>query len=412
MDQTSNEVEDGRVRLLRRLESASARIGAPYTVMSFVQSVYLGCIAPFLTIYLVVLLGYSERDAGTTIGTVIVANTLTSILIGFVVDRGNKVVLTMIGAAGALVSPLALLVPLDGTKLIVALICGAACSSLFSATVINRIYSENSPEAARSIYSKHYAAYNLGSTLGGVFVFIIGEENLRSVLFTSLALGASGALLVLFFFRPMKTPDLQQGQVRKWGRVKAIYLLSFFLLFSLSISILYAHYDTNIPLLIRSVRILDMPIYPLLAPLNGLFVALMQPVYGKLSRKYSPYTIVKLGSLSFFFGTAVLLIDFSSVLFVLLFVLIFSLGEALSIPAYMDVLNATAPQSERATWRSVTGIAYAGGGFSVATGAQIISSSGGAAYPVFLLALCLPLLLLSFAMQFVRSRNDLGTARY
>lgn len=368
-----------------------------YVSFSLFQSLAISCVTPFITVYFVSQQHLSTSTAGRIIGIVLLGNILLILIAGKIVDSFDKILVARVGVWLSCLLPLALLSGKIIWLSVLLLIVANFGIGLFASAVINILHSEHSRDSAKTIYSYYYAAHNAGTLISSLIIFLLGYKNFLPILLLACAvLIATATWFSLNFL--LETP-IDKLKITKIHREKWSIILIYLFFFNLSFSLVYGHYSTNIPLVLRDVKIGSKEIYPLLISINGGLIIAFQQLLIRLREKFDSYTFIFMGSVSISAGFCLLGLDFSSLPNLFGFVILFTLGEIMIAPALIDIIFMFAPKNSQSTWVSLVGLARISGGPSILVGAEILNFYGNEIYLIYLIILSLPLLFFSIFMR-------------
>jgi MFS family permease len=336
-----------------------------------------GFVVPFLAIYLTQARGYSIAQVGFIASLYGAGSLLAGPLGGTLADRvGRRATMLAalcVGAAAVLVLGFC-----SGSFMVAAAVfCVAFFGSMYSPAASAMVADIVVPADRQRAYGLLYWAVNLGFSAAMAVAGLLVEHGYLVLFIADAATTFLFALLV-FFHVPESKPVGAKPKTASFAAPFAdTRFLAFFLLM-LGIALIYNQAHCTLPVDMQRHGI-SAARYGYLLGLNGILVAVLQPLVGRRILAAAPAKVLAAAAVLTGLGFGMCAFASSFTLYAASIV-IWTLGEILGAPAGPSVVADLAPASLRGTYQGALQMAWGGGSFvAPLAGALIMGSLGGAA---------------------------------
>ncbi|MFM9279968.1 MDR family MFS transporter [Paenibacillus jiagnxiensis] len=355
---------------------------------------------PFLAIYLTQSLGASPSQTGFVTAVSSLAGLAASFWGGYAADRlGRKTVLLLSACGWAAV--FAGFAAADQLWMFFAVnALNGVCRSVFEPASRALLSDVTPPEQRHLVFNMRYAAINAGFMLGPLIGIRFGAAGSASLfLIPCLVYLLYGAVLAVQFRRhsPSESAPGASGEEHAFpGMLAALRITSadklfMLLLFgSLLTNIGFGQFSTTLPQhLTMSPYVENGPaLYGYMLTLNAVTVLVVQYPVMRCARYLPPMLLLMAGSV-FVSGSMLMFGLFTSFGWLLLGVLIYSIGEVLVFTLSDTLVDKLAPKDLRATYFGVMGLSNTGYMLGPLLGGLLLDAFGTDRAPlVFSLIAC------------------------
>ncbi|GAA4719337.1 MDR family MFS transporter [Brevibacillus fulvus] len=354
---------------------------------------------PFLAVYLASSL---HLDA-VTIGIILGAGPLTAMFGGFIggtlsdlFGRKNFMILALSALGFVFVALTEVVNPVG--LLLLSILQGLGSS--FFGTISKALMGDLTPQHKRyRLFSTRYVAVNLGFSIGpmtGAFLGIAGSVT------TFLATGILYflyAVVLICLFRKYQVKEAKSADTEKVSLFGACQVvrndkaLLLFILGSVLLTTVFGQMSVTLSQYLAKGMESGIELFGLLMSINGITVLLTQVFITKWSERYTLFQRIVAGSLLFACGEVGFAFSNSWFSFIL-FMIIFTLGEILVVPAEYAQIDQITPPGMRGTYYGAQGFNELGNFLGPWAGGMILSAYGG--QPMFLTMALISLVSLIF----------------
>ncbi|MED5017117.1 MFS transporter [Paenibacillus chibensis] len=233
------------------------------------------------------------------------------------------------------------------------------------------------------VFNARYFAINLGGAIGpliGLKLGIGGTSSLLPFLLSATIYGLYALLLIGFRMKFKQTradsrPHVKAESLSARQIVKVVFsdkVFLYFLLGNLFVAGAYSHLDTTLSQYIGHDRV---DAYSLLFVVNTVSVLLLQYPLGRLMKRYSSMTALKVGCLLFGLGLFGLGTS-EHIIMLILSMMVFTSGEILCFVIGDVLIGEIAPEHLRGAYFGASGLAFIGQSASAWIGGMLLKSLG------------------------------------
>lgn len=341
-------MEGPRPRLTHQLRSL------PRPAWILFGGTFLNRFGTFVVVFLVLYLteeGYSPAEAGLAVGAYGAGNLVSSAIGGYLADtigRRTTIVISMVSSAAAMLA----LSQVEGLAVITVLAALAGAAAELYRPASFALLTDLIPPQDRVVgFGAYRLAINAGFAIGPAVAGLLAERSFTFIFvgdaITSLAFG-----LVAFLWLPEGRKQKQEDEPGGYKDALRDRYFRRFLIASFLAAIVYFQYQTTLALHIRDAGF-SSAIYGALLSVNGVVIVLLELPITSVSQHLSAPRVMAAGML--LVGVGFGLTAFAHAIpFLLLTVLIWTVGEMLNAPVSSAYAADSAPIHLRGRYTGLT----------------------------------------------------------
>ncbi|TQV67661.1 MFS transporter [Exilibacterium tricleocarpae] len=323
-------------------KSKFSKIEWSFTLICFVCTFIYVMIVPFAPRYLSEIYNVSDVEITRHFGLIYFLGTASTVVLGILIDKYDIYKILLVSSLVFVFFPVTVVLDLNYHFILLTIFLVFSAKNAIYLSIVYFIFKSYEQHESNFFNSIIYAVSNLAMFFTPMLHVFIGSDLFYVVSIVTILTLLLCFLIVKGFSDRSTFPSgkstattVDQNERIHMALPKGVVTI---IGIGLCYSLIYNNLYVTIPLNTPDAKIFDFSVYPILLSINGLLVFFLQFLYIKLNRVYDQSTVLGIGVLLLFACFPFLFYQ-KSAIYLISFILVFTVAEALIEPAKTALLN-------------------------------------------------------------------------